>query len=134
MLQRLAQVVKTKGADHRDGLAAAAFLNDQIEHHYTTTDAHPEAFAALPDDSPAGKLNLEYNNLSDQVAQSPAISQAFAKVRGLTQDQVTKLIQPVTKDSVATSEGQQNVANAALVASLAPDRGNLEVNRKFRPS
>ena len=51
MLQKLAQVVKTKRADTSDGLGAASFLNDQIEQHYF-------AFEALPDESPADKLNL----------------------------------------------------------------------------
>jgi hypothetical protein len=129
MLQKLAQVVKTQGANSSDGLAAASYHKDQIEQHYTHTESDPKAFEALSDDSLVGKLRAQYEDFSDQLAQSPAIVQAFGKVRGLTQDQVSTLIKPVTEERLATPEGQQNVANATLIAALTPDQGNLGVNR-----
>jgi len=129
MLQKLANIVNDKGVTTQEGLSAASYLHDQIGKYQALTESDPAGFEALPDDHVAGQINEQFNQLADNIRSNPTVSKALTQVSQLTQDQVEKLIQPVTQESLHTPEGQQNIANAATIASEAPDKGNLEANK-----
>ena len=129
MMQKLAGVVNSQGLSTQDGLAAATYLHNEISKYQALTQSDPEAFAALPDEHPAGQLNEKFNQLGDMIQQSPTVKTAMDKIAtSIAKGEADKLITPVTTQSLKTPEGQQNIANAAMISAVSPSKANLNAN------
>lgn len=130
-LLHLAQEVHDKGADTHEGLSAARELSKQLAHYEALVNSDQRAFAAIPDEHPAGQLAERYNKLGDSIASSPTVIKALQAVQNLKPEQINELVRPVTEESLKTPEGQQNIENAAALAKIAPDNANLAVNEQI---
>lgn len=127
----LASDVTAKGADTPEGLTAASEMSKQIDGMSRVVNSDPDAFAAMADDHPAAKLINKFDDLHERLSKTPSVVEAFNKLKGLTEEQVDKLITPVTESSLNTRDGQQNVDNALTIAAHVPEKGNLAVNQQI---
>jgi hypothetical protein len=126
---KLADLVNKSQTD-QDALNNAAMLWMLMEPVKAMKEADPEAFASLPKDSPALSLVQQYSQVANSIEANATVRRALRAVEPLL-TRAAATIQPVTEESLATPEGQQNVQNAIAVASLHPDKGNLDANEQI---
>lgn len=129
-IQRVARAI-SNAPDQITMLSGAAALTDLMAPIYGLQEADPEALVAIrnnPEQSEALKqLELVVANI-----ETPSVRKALREFNKLvSEQQAQELIQPVTEESLSTPEGQQNFRNAVAVATLHPDKGNLEANEQI---
>ena len=121
-----------KATTDQDVLNNAAVLWMLMEPVRSFQEADPVAFNSLPKDSPALEPLRQYNWVVNNIENNPTVQRALRAVSAmLSKDQVAQNIRPVTEESLSTPQGQQNVQNAIAVASLHPDKGNLDANEQI---
>lgn len=111
---------------------------EQIQAAATLTDLMAP-IAALREDDPDILADVELSNnvkvlqtLVANIENSPAVSRALRKLNEVVaKQQENALIKPVTEASIDTVEGRQNIKNAVAVATLTPDKGNLEATEQI---
>ena len=129
-IQRMArEVARTEGQDQ---LMAAGTLWYLLEPMQSLQESDPQAFDSIPQDHPASTLLRDYTKLVADIDNTPSVQRALRAINEMVaKAQSQQNIQPVTEESLGTVEGQQNVRNALAVASLHPDKGNLEANEQI---
>jgi hypothetical protein len=129
-IKRLSDLVNSSEDGSQEQLSAATYLNDMLAKNRDLTD-HTLAGAIdeLPADHPAmPMLNQAVQTLVD-IQHTPKVADALAKAESIAQSANDNgAIRPVTKDELATTEGQQRIRNTIAVAEHSPLNGNLEAN------
>lgn len=130
-ISRMASLVnRTKDEQELLNNAAVLWYLMQPVRELRLTD--PKVFDTLKSDSPAFAALNQYRFAVDNVENNGTVSRALRNVETMLQQaQPTDLVKPVTEESLATPEGQKNVQAAVAIASLAPDRGNLDANEQI---
>lgn len=114
----------------QDVLNNAAMLWMLMEPVKKLRASDPAAFDSVPKNSPALGLLQDYLTVASSIEDNPTVSRALRAAEAMITQQRAP-IQPVTEESLATPQGQQNVQNTIAVASLHPDKGNLAANEQI---
>jgi hypothetical protein len=131
-MQHLADVVNQPKADIETRAKAALSLYSQYKQFDTLTQSDQSALEAIPETHQANDVVEQFNKLGSNVIQNPKIAQALALAAKVTKDQANKIIQPVSETAdFQTPEVQQNIANAATMATLDPANSNLDANESI---
>lgn len=123
------EVANTSGIDQ---LNAAGMMWVMMQPMRELQSSDPEALSQVDANHPARELLDKYTQLVANIDNTPSVRKALEIIDGMfSGNQAQEQIQPVTEESLATPEGQQNVRNAVAVASLHPDKGNLAANESI---
>jgi hypothetical protein len=126
-LQRLAQVVNKVDPKSPDAIAAAVTLYELLGQYEDVVFSDEAALEAISDEHPAGRIIGQFNALIPQLQQNPAIQRALARMQEqIAEVQAQVQAKPITPESLATPEGQQQAQNIVGIAQIAPHKGNLE--------
>lgn len=125
-LIRLAKEVEAKGVDTPEGEAAATQLYRQVAQFEALTLSDREAFAAIPDEHPAGKLVNTFNEVADLIQQNPNVTKALQKIQQKLAPKLNQELDNVTEADLISPKGQGIVQKAAMIAGIAPENGNLK--------
>lgn len=125
-LLHMANSVNEHGADSTEGLSAARELNKFLGHYEDLINSDQRAFSAIDDNEPAGKMNTQFNVVADHLVNNPTIQKAMAKVHGLSEEEITKLVKPITDESIKDGHAQKDAENIAGLAAIVPEKSNLD--------
>lgn len=117
------RVASTEGQDQ---LRAAAVLHQLLEPMLDLQKAKPEALDSIPADSPARVVLDRYTGLIANIDNNVSVKKALDAVRKIYAEQENAGIPTVTETQLNTDEGVGIAKAAVAVASISPDKGNLE--------
>lgn len=129
-IQRMAREVAR--LDGNEQLTAAGTLWMLLEPMQSMQESYPAALDSIPEDHPAQTLLNQYTQLIADIDNTPSVQRALRAINEMVaKAQTEAAIQPVPEEALGTVEGQQNIRNAMAVASLHPDKGNIEANEQI---
>ena len=129
-IQRMAEIVNSAEEGSNDQLRAGFALYDLVNDYAATINQDPDALSALPADNQAAQIVAQYQGLMGAIQNSPKVAGAIDKVMSLLEASEAKQVD-VTAESVATPEGQQDVADVLSTAELAPEKVDLGTAEKI---
>lgn len=130
-IQLLADQVASAPQDSAEQLSAAFGLYELVNPLVDSINSDPEAANAIPEDHPAKAMINDYANLMANVTNTPKVMAAIEEIQRIVDKQSQQAPTPVTEQSVVTPQGQEAVRNAATIASVAPEKANLETNEQI---
>ena len=130
-IQRLSDVVANAEEGSREELTAGLEMFELLEPYARLLEADPELLNQIPGDHQAAQIINQYGALIDSIGSSPKVLKALNTVQQAIAKRAAEPVAPVTEQSLATPAGQEAVRDAVTVASIAPDKGNLEQNEQI---
>ena len=128
--QRLAEIVNSAEDGSPDQLRAGFTLYNMIQDLDGVLNSDPAALANLPEDSQARAIDTQYQNLLGAIGSTPKVVSAIQSVMAAVQASEAK-VADVTAESLATPEGQQEVADVIGTAEMAPEKVDLGTAEKI---
>lgn len=129
-LQKIGEMIADPNADQNARILGALEILITQDNTYAAASANAAAYAELSDDSPAAQTVNNILGITNQILNNPEVSEAVGIALEIIQNN-PPVIAPVTQESIATPEGQQNIDTAIKVAQVAPEKGNLEANQQI---
>lgn len=129
-IQRAAEIVNSTEDGSPEQLRAGFLLNSLVQDYTGVLNADPDALSSLPADSQAAQIVAQYQNLMGAITQTPKVMGAINTVLDAIEKSEAKKA-TVDAQTLATPEGQQDVADALGVAELAPEKGDLGTNEQI---
>ena len=130
-IQRLSDVVAKAEEGSPDQLRAGLEMYELLEPYSRLMEADPELLGQIPGDHQAAQIINQYGALMDSVGSSPKVLKALGTIQEALAKRAQQTPAPVTEQSLATPEGQEAVRDALTVASVAPEKGNLDQNEQI---
>lgn len=126
-IQRMAREV-ARLPEGPEQLEAAATMWYLLEPMNALQESDPTALDSIAMSNPeVNSILSQYESVIADIGNTASVKRALRSINELmSKAQVEQNIQPVSEESLGTVEGQQNVRNAVAVASLHPDKGNVE--------
>lgn len=129
-IQRVAQYVNSVEADSKEQMRAGFYLHELMSSYEALVNSDPEAFQKIPEDHQARKIIDQYTGLMGVLGKTPKVMEAIGKIQSALEKYEAKAVE-VTEETLATPEGQEAVSEAISVATVAPEKGNLETNQRI---
>jgi hypothetical protein len=127
-IQRLTDVVANAEEDSPEQLRAGLEMFELLEPYSRLIEADPELLNQIPADHQASQIIQQYGSLMDSIGSSPKVIKAIQTIQ---QALASRQAQPVTEQSIATPEGQEEVRDALTVAAVAPEKADLAQNEQI---
>ena len=129
-IQRMAEIVNSTEDGSPEQLRAGFYLNTLVQDYTDLINTDPAALSALPADHQAAQIIGQYQNLMGAISNTPKVMGAIETVMAAIEKSQAKQA-TVDAQTLATPEGQQDVADALGVAELAPEKGDLSTNEQI---
>lgn len=129
-IQRAAEIVNSTEDGSPEQLRAGFLLNSLVQDYTGVLNTDPAALSALPADSQAAQIVSQYQNLMGAITSTPKVMGAIETVMAAIEKSEAKKA-TIDAQTLATPEGQQDVADALGVAELAPEKGDLGTNEQI---
>lgn len=129
-IQRMAEIVNSTEDGSPEQLRAGFYLNTLVQDYTDLINTDPAALSALPGDHQAAQIIGQYQNLMGAISNTPKVMGAIDTVMAAIEKSQAKQA-TVDAQTLATPEGQQDVADALGVAELAPEKGDLGTNEQI---
>ena len=129
-IQRMAEIVNATEEGSPEQLRAGFYLNTLVQDYTDLINTDPAALSALPADHQAAQIIGQYQNLMGAISNTPKVMGAIETVMAAIEKSQAKQV-TVDVQTLATPEGQQDVADALGVAELAPEKGDLGTNEQI---
>lgn len=123
-IQRMAEVVNSAPEGSPEQLRAGHYLNSLVQDFTEVINTDPAALSALPADNPASQIVAQYQGLMGAVQNSPKVMAALEAVWAAAEN-AEPVKATVDAQTLATPEGQQDVADVIGNAEIAPEKGDL---------
>ncbi|QDH83729.1 putative virion-associated RNA polymerase [Achromobacter phage vB_AxyP_19-32_Axy04] len=121
---RLADFVNQAEEGSMDQLGAALALHDMTNNVSSFIERSPAALDQMPKGHEANAVLDQFSGLIGNLANTPKVLRAYRTIQNMLAD---AQVAPVTEESLATPEGEQNVRVAVAQAEVAPEKANPEV-------
>ena len=123
-IQRMAEIVNSAPEGSPEQLRAGFFMNSLVQDFTDVINTDPAALSALPADHPAGQIVAQYQGVMGAIQNSPKVMAAMETIWAAMENAEAKKA-TVDAQTLATPEGQQDVADVIGAAEIAPEKGDL---------
>lgn len=123
-IQRMAEIVNNAPEGSPEQLRAGFFMNSLVQDFTDVINADPAALSALPADNQASQIVAQYQALMGSIQNTPKVMAAMETIWSAL-DKAEAKKATVDAQTLATPEGQQDVADVLGTAEIAPEKGDL---------